>query len=350
MADLDPRKFNVLSRDLIIPDDGEMIEMFRAFALRMKRQLRPDAVLSYNMLDAASKLAKRCHTRRLREAGLAQVKHELLGELTALARSGGRLMGPGTLDEVDALAAQLHVESPWMREVATFLMRHMRDFVRAGGVGLHLPPIILAGPPGIGKSWWARSLAAATGLPSRLIDVGSGTAAFRIAGTEKGWASAQPGMPIETVLATRVANPLMIVDEIDKAGTIYSMRGTASSLTAALLQFLDPGTAPRFECPYARVRFDMSRVIWVLTANDSDRIPPPLRDRCRVFHLPGISRDAAVQFFDRLAVDIDDEDGLKAQARAFVACAAAGPGGLSLRQIGKVVEALRGLGDGDGLH
>ena len=135
-----------------------------------------------------------------------------------------------------------------MAEVTTYVMQHMRGFVRAGGVGLQLPPIILAGPPGGGKSWFARSIALTAGLPDRLIDVGAGTTAFRIAGTEKGWSSTQPGLPVEVMLQTLVANPLMIVDEFDKAGTVHSSKGTSTSLTTALLGLLDPGTACGSTC------------------------------------------------------------------------------------------------------
>ncbi|MFX0547337.1 AAA family ATPase [Roseovarius sp. S1116L3] len=285
----------------------------------------------------------------MRQSGLSRVPEKEQQDLIALARIGGRLVGPTTLHEVDVLAARLHEESPWMAEVTTFLMHHMRSYVRSGGVGLHLPPIILAGPPGVGKSWFARSIAEAAALPMHLIDVGAGTAAFRIAGTEKGWGTAQPGLPVETILQTHVANPLMVVDEIDKAGTITSAKGASSSLTAALLGLLDLGTAPKFECVATRVRFDMSRVIWVLTANDADLIPAPLRDRCRVFHMPSVTPDMALTFFDRLARDICDADGLKSAARAFVARQAR-LGRISLRQIARLVETLRSSDDGEPVH
>lgn len=81
-----------------------------------------------------------------------------------------------------------------------------------GGRGFALPPVILVGPPGIGKSHFARRLAELAMLPIRMIDVGGGSAGFRISGTEKGWSSEQPGLPVETVLATRIANPVMVVD------------------------------------------------------------------------------------------------------------------------------------------
>ncbi|WP_324755189.1 AAA family ATPase [Roseovarius sp. Pro17] len=332
----------VLPPHLVVDDFEQIHKRFLDFTYRVRRQyLAPHEAmaLGYDKKRIVDQLAKTCHERRLRQAGLSRVPEKERNELIALVRIGGRLVGPTTL----------HEERSWMSEVTTFLMHHMRSYVRAGGVGLHLPPIILAGPPGVGKSWFARSIATAVSLPNRVIDVGAGTAAFRIAGTEKGWSSVQSGLPVETMLQTHVANPLMVVDEIDKAGTIYSNNGNSSSLTTALLGLLDPGSAPRFECPGLRVQFDMSRVIWVLTANDADRIPAPLRDRCRVFHMPELTAEMALAFFDRIARDICGADGLKATARTFVAYRVAS-GKISLRQIARLIETLRSSDDGEPLH
>ncbi|MEX1663838.1 AAA family ATPase, partial [Thioclava sp. 15-R06ZXC-3] len=80
------------------------------------------------------------------------------------------------------------------REVSTWIMHQMLQHVASGGRGLTLPPVILVGPPGIGKSHYARKLAELAGLPVRMIDVGAGSAGFRISGTEKGWATAQSGL------------------------------------------------------------------------------------------------------------------------------------------------------------
>jgi ATP-dependent Lon protease len=215
------------------------------------------------------------------------------------------------------------------------LLRH----VSSGGHGFALPPIILAGPPGIGKSHYARRLAELAGLPTRMIDVGGGSAGFRISGTEKGWGTEQSGIPVETVLATKVANPLMIVDEVDKAGTAFSTRGTSSSLTTSLLQMLEPTTAQHFECPYHRIPFNMSRVNWIMTANDVDRIPPPLRDRSRLFILPKISVPDATAHFNRLTAGCDAEVE-QHHCRVFIAEMCARPEGLSLRQIEQLANAL----------
>ncbi|AUH34316.1 AAA family ATPase [Paracoccus tegillarcae] len=132
----------------------------------------------------------------------------------------------------------------------------------------------------------------------------------------------------------------MVVDEVDKAGTMRTKSGNSTSLTTALLPLLDPGTAQRFECPFHRVPFDMSRLIWIMTANDAQHIPAPLRDRAKVFHLSALTAKDAVEHFDRLTARCGDQP-QRDDCRAFVAQMSETPRGISLRQIGQLVEALR---------
>ncbi|VDC19050.1 Lon protease [Pseudogemmobacter humi] len=174
-----------------------------------------------------------------------------------------------------------------------------------------------------------------------MIDVGGGSAGFRISGTEKGWGAEQPGIPVETILATRVANPIMVVDEIDKARTAYGTRSGSTSITTSLLQMLEPGTARHFECPFYRIPFDMSRVVWVMTANDADTIPEPLRDRSRLFVLPKLSAADAVAHFDLLVERENTRAADLVRCRDFVMSMAERPEGISLRQITQLANAAR---------
>ena len=144
-----------------------------------------------------------------------------------------------------------------------------------------LPPLLLVGPPGIGRSVWARGLARALDVPTCAIDAGTGPAGFAVAGTQRGWGAAGPGKVLETILRTLVANPLVVVDEVAEAGTVRSERGVTHSLANALLLLLEPSTAATWACPHFRVRFDMSWVGGVLTASATEGLPAPLLAGCR---------------------------------------------------------------------
>lgn len=110
------------------------------------------------------------------------------------------------------MALFLPDEAPWMAAVSTAIWQQLLSSVSTGHTGLRLPPILLVGNPGCGKSHYARRLAAVAGVPLRRIDVGSGSSGFRISGVEKGWGSATPSVPVEILLATRVANHPIIFD------------------------------------------------------------------------------------------------------------------------------------------
>jgi hypothetical protein len=302
-------RFSVLSPRLVVPRLEDMEWDFTNTWIRMKGNLAlggSSPKLSYQQEKKTKNLAADAHSRRLRQAGLSALAKEVRAKVTAMAHAGAALRGPPTKDEVYQLAADLHADSPWMRAVSWWVMQQLLAHIDAGGCGLALPPVILAGPPGIGKLHYARRLAEMATTPSRLVDVGSGSAGFRITGKEKGWSTAQAGIPVETILSTQVANPVMIVDEVDKAGEMRSENGRSTSLTTALLHLLDKGTAQRFEFPFHRLPFDMSRAVWIMTANDADLVPTPLRDRARVFHLGGLNAQEAVGHFDRLATHLGD--------------------------------------------
>jgi hypothetical protein len=333
-------KFPVLSPALAIPSQREFEQRFIAFLRHMRCSLGREARLKYADERFARKKGQQARERHLRECGLERLSETELDQLIRLAQVGSALTGPADLEEVDAWAAALHAAAPWMSDISTFLMRHMRRSVRAGNRGLSVPPIILVGPPGDGKTTFARLIAAVTEAPYRQIDVGSGSAAFRVTGLERGWKSAQSGLPVETVLNTGIANPLMIVNEIDKSTRPQSDSGTVPDLTTALMQMLEPETACRFECPFLRLRFDMSRVSWVMTANDLSPIAAPLRDRCAVFQLPEVTPHVAGQMFDTLAGGVPELDREVLQMARRSVVTAAERGGMSLRRIRRILEQL----------
>lgn len=344
--------YPVLSPDLYFPGLQETEKTVQAALLRILQARNPGVKApSFEQNRRARKRGQRLYECRLRRSGLAGLKEDQRDQLMILARAGARIAGPLTEHQVDEWAAQVHDRTPWMGDLTTHLMRHMRSRVAAGQLGLSVQPLLLCGQPGNGKSWYAHMVGKVAGTPVREIDVGGGSAAFRIAGLEKGWASAGAGIPVETVLAHRVANAVFVVNEVDKAGEkIGSTTGGVTSLTTSLLQLMEPETASRFECPAYRVRFDLSQVSWILTANDLESVPEPLRDRCHVFRMPEVTPQIAGLMFDTLLRECDaevDEDTCSLAREAVID--AAGRGHVSLRQIRRILERL-GTADPQILH
>jgi hypothetical protein len=297
---------------------------------------------SFEQNRRAQKRGQRLYECRLRRSGLASLKEDQRDQIMTLARYGARIAGPLTGHQVDEWAAEVHDRTPWMNDLTVYLMRHMRSRVAAGKPGLNLPPLLLVGAPGGGKSWYARVVGEIARTPVRAIDVAGGSAGFRVAGLEKGWASAGAGIPVETVLMHRIANPVFVVDEVDKAGQkVGSTSGGVTSLTTSLLQVLEPETAARFECPAHRVRFDLSQAGWILTVNDLESVPDPLRDRCHVFRMPEVTPQIAGLMFDTLLREIDadlDEDACGLAREAVIK--AVEHGHVSLRQIRRLLERI----------
>lgn len=167
-----------------------------------------------------------------------------------------------------------------MIPVVDIIWQDMRESAR-GGRGLAFRPILMSGPPGIGKTHLASLLSTLCNTPSVTIDAGQGSEGFRLAGVDRTWSTASPGRVVNTILNTGIGNPVIFVDEIDKAGIggVESNSGAITSIFSALLGLLEPVSAQRWECPYFGVRFDMSHVNYLLAANDPKRIPEPLLTR-----------------------------------------------------------------------
>ncbi|MCB2020247.1 MAG: AAA family ATPase [Rhizobacter sp.] len=153
---------------------------------------------------------------------------------------------------------------------------------------LEITPLLLLGPPGVGKTHFARELSVLLGTGMGFISMSSLTAGWVLSGASSQWKGARPGKVFETLVDGQYANPVMVVDEIDKAGGEH-----AYDPLGALYSLLEQDTAGHFTDEFAEVPVDASQVIWVATANDAHAIPEPILNRMNVYEVRAPDRDAA---------------------------------------------------------
>ena len=254
------------------------------------------------------------------------------------AKSVARLSRYGHLidlshDEIDIAISGIHERAPWMRSASVAAMQGARA---TAGRGTRLPPMLIVGPPGTGKTTWATGLTAALGLPSIVISATT-RGLFSLSGVEHGWSTARPGDLISRMLTTGVGNPIVVVDEVDKAagGARTTAGQSMPGIADALLEMIEPATAAAWTCPSLGTRFDISGVSWIMTANDLSRVPAPLLDRVRVIRISPPTRAEAAEIARRRARDQLDDD--MADEIAAAVFASHREGAFSLRSIDKLI-------------
>ena len=145
---------------------------------------------------------------------------------------------------------------------------------------LEITPTLLLGPPGIGKTHFARRLSMLLGTGMGFVSMSSLTAGWVLSGASSQWKGARPGKVFETLVDGQYANPVMVVDEIDKASAEH-----AYDPLGALYSLLEIDTACSFTDEFAEVAIDASQVIWIATANDERAIPEPILNRMNVYEV-----------------------------------------------------------------
>jgi ATP-dependent Lon protease len=153
---------------------------------------------------------------------------------------------------------------------------------------LELMPMLLLGEPGIGKTHFAKQLARLLGTTCHYVAMSSLTAGWILSGASSQWRNAKPGKVFDALVNGSYANPVITVDEIDKAtgDAQYDPLG-------ALYALLEHDTAQSFIDEFAEVPINAGNVVWIATANDARAIPEPLLNRMNVYEIPPPDRDGA---------------------------------------------------------
>ena len=194
-----------------------------------------------------------------------------------MMRLGGQrfTVKPSALPAMEKLFAEL----PNFTEVLEDIRKHLALCIDSND-SVELPPMLLLGEPGIGKTHFARKVAEMLGTGFGFVPMSSLTAGWVLSGASSQWKNAKPGKVFDTFLNGDYANPVIVVDELDKA----SGDGQYDPL-GALYELLEAETATRFVDEFVELPIDASGAVWLATANDAARIPEPLLDRLNVYEI-----------------------------------------------------------------
>ncbi|MDX7953471.1 AAA family ATPase [Lichenihabitans sp. Uapishka_5] len=230
----------------------------------------------------------------------------------------------GTDDMLDRLRA-LDAAAPNFQAV-TRLVQNAVTLSKVGVAPIRLPPMLMVGAPGTGKTRYAHALAAAIGTVSTEITGTSLSDAASLTGYGPAWRSAGPGRIAKALIATTTTAPLIIIDECEKVRDYERKEGPLD----VLLPLLEAHTAARFVDDYVRVPMRADQALWLFACNSTDGLSPPVLNRVVTLRIPDLDPSARDAVLDTMMAEASRAAGVK--TRFADAAARAGFAALGLRR------------------
>ncbi len=292
-----------LSQEIRSKVKTDIDQQQRDFYLRQQLKVIQEALGDESEQEVVQKLREKAATKKLPD----HVAKTLDKELTRLERTPTSAPNYGvihnyvewimdlpwleySLDKLDLkYAAKVLDEDHYgLEKVKKRILEYLAVLKLKGD--MKAPILCLYGPPGVGKTSLGKSIARALNREFTRFSLGGLQDEAEIRGHRRTYIGALPGRIVQSLKKTGTANPVMMLDEIDKVGASY--RGDP---TSALLEVLDPEQNHAFHDNYMELDIDLSKVLFIATANSLDTIPGPLRDRMEILNLSGYTLEEKLQ-------------------------------------------------------